>query len=85
MERKQVDKVKDKLNSFINIQITTMFSGILDFTEVAVGDKERHKALRSKVLKLSNDTIREIQKEINERYRVEYDSPTQEVIVIKHS
>jgi len=79
-----VDKTKAKFKSFIRQQITEMFTGILDFTEVAVGDKDRHRALRGKILRLANDTIRDIQKELDDRYLLEYVPPTEQVIVVKN-
>lgn len=78
-----MDKSKDKLKVFLSAQITALFGAILDFSTVAVGDKERMKALRSKVLKLGNDTIRKVGKEVDERYSVVYSAPTEEIIVVK--
>ncbi len=77
------DKAKERLNNFISQEVTTMFSNILDFTEVAVGDRDRHKALRSKVLKISNDTIRSIQKEVCDRYSLKFIPPVKDIIVVK--
>jgi len=76
-------KSKSKLKGFVSEQITQLFGNILDFTDVALGNAERQKALRSKVLTLSNNTIRAISKEIDERYEVVYDAPTNDVIVVR--
>ena len=78
-----LDRSGDKLSSFISAEITKLFGNILDFTDVALGDAERQKALRSKVLTLSNNTIRAIGKEISERYEVDYSAPTNDVIVVR--
>lgn len=79
----KVDRTKDKLNRFVKEQVTDMFTAILDFTEVAVGDKERHRALRAKILRLSNDAIRTIKKEIDDNYKVEFVAPLKDIIVVK--
>lgn len=74
---------KEKLKSFIQGEVTKLFSSILDFAEVAVDGKERYLNFRSKVLKLSNDAIREIKKEVDNRYVVGYTAPAEDVIIIK--
>jgi len=81
---KAADKSKDRLKAFLSAQVTALFGGILDYCEVAVGDKERMKVLRSKILKLSNDSIRKVNKELDDRYAVTYDAPTDDIIMIKN-
>lgn len=81
---KEVDRSKEKLKTFIQARITDLFGGILDFTEVAVGEKERYKALRSKVLKLSNDTIRLIGGELDKSYSVTYIPQSVDVIIVNN-
>ena len=78
------ERSKSKLKGVLKDRITTMFSGILDFTEVAVGDAGRYGALRAKVLRLANDTIREIEKDLDTDYTVEF-IPKHDVVVIKKS
>lgn len=75
-------KSREKLKRFIHEEITKLFSSVLDYAEVAVGEKERYMLLRSKVLKVSNDAIREIGRELEQRYSVQYNPPGEEVIVI---
>jgi len=81
-EKKIADRSKEKLVSFVSGEITNMFGNILDFTELAVGDSSRYRILRSKVLKISNDAIRKITKEIEDRYSIDYEAPVNEVLVI---
>ena len=83
-EKKIADRSKEKLVSFVSAEVTNMFGNILDFTELAVGDSTRYRILRSKVLKISNDTIRNITKEIEDRYSVEYESPIKDILVINN-
>jgi asparagine synthetase A len=78
------DRLKEKLKDFVDDEITSLFGSILDFTEVAVGDKERYRALRAKILRLGNDTIRSISKEIDERYVIQkYLPPSEDIIVVR--
>lgn len=73
----------DALKMFIQKEVTKLFSSILDFAEVAVDGKERYTNYRSKVLKLSNDAIREMKKEVDDKYEVKYLAPMQDIIVVK--
>ena len=74
---------REKLKKYVHGEITKLFSSVLDYAEVAVDGKERYMNLRSKILKVSNDTIREIKKEIDSRYYVAYQPPAEDIVVIK--
>jgi hypothetical protein len=74
---------KDKLKKFVDGEIKKLFTGILDYAEVAVDGKERWKVLRSRILKLSNETMNGIRQEVDYRYRVSYNPPGEDVVVIK--
>jgi len=63
---------KNKLQEYIRSIITKMMEGTLDFVEVSVGNQERYKVLRSKLLRLGNDTLRSITGEIEMNYEVKY-------------
>lgn len=76
---------KDKLKSMSKGEITKLFSSILDFAEVAIDGKDRYLNFRSRVLKLSNDAIREINREIDTNYDVRYSALKEDLIVIKQS
>ena len=73
---------REKLKKFVHQEITKLFSSVLDYAELAVGDKDRYTSLRSKILKVSNDAIREISKELDTRYTVTYKPNAEEIIVI---
>jgi hypothetical protein len=82
----RVDKHKEKLNRAIADEITAMFEKILDYAEVAVPNQEQYKKLRSKVLRVGNNCIRNISKEIQSRYAVKYEPPAETIIeVVKSS
>ena len=79
------DRSKDKLKNYLQNEITKLFSSVLDYAEVAVDGKERYMNLRSKILKVSNDTIRNIKREVDSRYLIEYSAPAEDLIVIKQT
>jgi hypothetical protein len=74
---------KEKLQKYIRNEITKIFSSVLDYAEVAVDGKERYTNFRSKVLKISNDSIRDIERELALRYTVNYIPPAEDVVVVK--
>ena len=77
------DRSLDKLKRFIDSSITDFFGAVLDYTEVAVDGKERHANLRSRILKLGNDSIRDIKRELEQHYVVKYQPTTEDVIKVK--
>jgi len=82
----RIDRHKEKLNRAIADEITAMFEKILDYAEVAVPNQEQYKKLRSKVLRVGNNCIRNISKEIQSRYSVKYEAPAETIIeVVKSS
>ncbi len=58
----------EALKDVIKKEITDMFDQILNYTSIAVVNKERYLALRGKILGLGNDCIRDIHKEIDDKY-----------------
>jgi hypothetical protein len=85
MSTKEKEWSKKKLQAQVKEKITQMFESVLDLSEVALGGEEgRYKALRSKILKIGNDTIRCINGEIEGKYEVEYKNLGQDVIKISH-
>jgi hypothetical protein len=79
---KKIDRNKEKFKKFSRGQITEMFTAILDYTEVAVGDPQRHKILRGKILRVANDAIRNIDREVDERYDLKYIPPSEDIIYV---
>ena len=74
-------QAKDKLKKYIQDRITELFCDVLDYAELAVDGKERFSNLRSKILRVSNDTIRQIGKEVDYRYSVK--ALAEDVVVIR--
>ena len=74
---------KKKLKRSVSEEVTRMWEGILDFGHVAVGDDERFKAFRGKVLRLGNNCIRSISKELDRSYIVDFIAVSEDIIEIK--
>lgn len=76
----KVDKHKEKLNKAISDEITILFEKVLDYAEVAVPNTDQYKKLRSKILRVGNNCIRNVKKEIETRYEVKYNPPSETII-----
>ena len=76
----KVDKHKEKLIRDVSEQITGLFEKILDYAEVAVPNNDQYKKLRSKILRVGNNCIRNISKDIVARYDVVYNPPGETII-----
>ena len=63
------------------------YSHILDQVESVVialaGNPEAFKPLRSKILRASNDAIRQLEKELEKSYVIEYEATAEDVITVK--
>lgn len=81
----KVDKHKEKLIRAVSEEITVLFEKVLDYMEVAVPNNDRYKKLRSKILRVGNNCIRQIGKEINAHYIIQYDPPGETIIEVRNS
>lgn len=81
----KVDKHKEKLHRAISDEITVLFEKVLDYAEVAVPNNDQYKKLRSKILRVGNNCIRNVKKEIDTRYDVKYNPPAETIIETKIS
>jgi len=77
------DKHKEKLIGTVTDEVTTLFEKVLDYAEVAVPNNDQYKKLRSKILRVGNNCIRNISKEIVSRYDIKYEAPAETVIEFK--
>lgn len=73
-------KSRDKLKRDIEGRVLKSADDILNLAEVAIGNQERYKAYRSKVLRSANDAVREVKKIIDMNYQVLF-VPTNEDII----
>jgi len=79
----ETDKHKEKLVKVVTDEVTTLFEKVLDYAEVAVPNSDQYKKLRSKILRVGNNCIRNISKEVILHYDVKYIPPTETVIESK--
>ena len=82
-ESPQQTRSRELFNSKIDSIMKEMFGSILDFVEVAIGSKEKFMPLRSKILRVSNDAVRNLKKELERHYIMDYVSDTREVLIFK--
>ncbi len=69
----------------ISDEVTTLFEKVLDYAEVAVPNSDQYKKLRSKILRVGNNCIRNLDKEISARYDIKYIPPAETIIESKIS
>ncbi len=82
MDNSSEDRSKEKFKRYLEAEVTKLFTGVLDYAEVAVDNKERWKVLRARILKLSNDTIREMKKELDTKYTITYTPVLSDEIIV---
>jgi len=82
-EEKALERSKEKLKRDMEKEITKFFDHILDISEVAIGDPQRYKPFRSKVLRAGNDAIREAKKILDMNYKVLYVPTTEDIIEVQ--
>ena len=56
----------------IDKQITLFFEKCLDFVEVTLPEEKVYKIVRSKILRSGNNAIREVNKNIDSNYTINY-------------
>ena len=82
MYNEKVNKHQEKLIRSVSSEITDLFERILDYAEVAVPNNDQYKKLRSKILRIGNNCIRNISKEIVGHYDITYNPPGETIIEI---
>jgi len=75
------NKSKEKLNRLVEDEITKMFEQVLDYAQVACPTNETYKVLRSKILRIGNNCIRNIHKKLD-FYDVEYKAISEDIIEV---
>lgn len=78
----KADKHQEKLMKNISSEVTDLFERILDYAEVAVPNNDQYKKLRSKILRIGNNCIRNISKELVSHYSVTYNAPGETIIEV---
>lgn len=78
------DRNAKKLKEMIAQEVTAMFESTLDFAQVACPEPN-FKPLRSKILRVGNNCIRNINKCIDDYFKVEYKAPAEDVVEVKQA
>lgn len=76
------DKHMRKLKDMVKEEITYMFEQALDFAQVACPEPH-FKPLRSKILRVGNNCIRNINRKLEEYYDVEYKANAEDIIEVQ--
>lgn len=75
------DKSKEKLMRDVEAEITRLFEQALDYAQVACPTQDTYKVLRSKILRVGNNCIRNLKKKV-QHYEIEYVPQTEEIIEV---
>ncbi len=78
------DKSKEKLIHDLEEEVTRLFEQALDYAQVACATQDTYKVLRSKILRVGNNCIRNVSK-IVQYYAVEFIPQSEDIIVVKQS
>jgi hypothetical protein len=76
------DKHMQKLKDMIKEEVTFMFEQALDFAQVACPEPH-FRPLRSKILRVGNNCIRNINRKMDDHYKVEFQATSEDVIQIQ--
>ena len=82
-EEQVLQRSKEKLKRDIEKKVMSGIEGILDIAEVAIGDAQRYKPFRSKVLREANNSIREVKSSLDLYYKVLFVPINEDVIEIQ--
>jgi len=75
------DKSREKLIRDMESEVTNLFEQALDYAQVACPTQDIYKILRSKILRVGNNCIRNIKKKV-QHYNVEFIPQTEEIIEV---
>lgn len=78
----RIDRHKVKMDNMIKDEITKMFEKVLDYAEVAVPNGDQFKKLRSKILRVGNNCIRNVQKDIEKNYDIKYKAQAETIVEV---
>ena len=76
------DKHMQKLKDLIKEEVTFMFEQALDVAQVACPEPH-FRPLRSKILRVGNNCIRNIHRKMDDQYKVEFQATAEDVIQIQ--
>jgi len=83
-KEKVIKASREKLKRETSDEITQLFEQVLDYAQIACSDSNTYKALRSKILRVGNNCIRNVKARL-EHYDIEYKATSEDVIEVKKS
>jgi len=83
-EDRTLERSKEKLKRDLEKRIMKGVDEILDIAEVAIGDSQRYKPFRSKVLRAGNNAVRDLKSDLDQYYKVVF-VPVNEDIIEVHT
>jgi hypothetical protein len=78
------DKSKNKLKKEVEDEVTKMFESVLDYAQVACAAPDVYKVLRSKILRVGNNCIRNLKSKLDS-YDIEFTATNEEIIEFAES
>ncbi len=82
-EDQALQRSKEKLKRDLEKRIMQGVDDILDIAEVAIGDSQRYKPFRSKVLRAGNNAIRDLKSNLDQHFKVLYVPTNEDVIEVR--
>jgi len=76
------DRHTQKLKDLIKEEVTFMFEQALDFAQVACPEPH-FRPLRSKILRVGNNCIRNINRKVDDQYKIEFKATSEDIIQIQ--
>ena len=76
------DRHTNKLKDLIKEEVTFMFEQALDFAQVACPEPH-FRPLRSKILRVGNNCIRNINSKVDSQYKIEFKATGEDIIQIQ--
>ena len=76
------ERSKERLMKELEGEVTKLFEQALDYAQVACPTKDTYAVLRSKILRVGNNCIRNVKKKM-QHYDIEFVPQTEEVIEVR--
>jgi hypothetical protein len=83
-EEQVLERSKEKLKRDLEKRIMKGVDEILDIAEVAIGDSQRYKPFRSKVLRAGNNAIRDLKADLDRQYKVLFVPTTEDIVEVRN-
>lgn len=82
-EERILERSKEKFKRDLEKRVMKGIDEILDIAEVAIGDSQRYKPFRSKVLRAGNNAIRDLKIDLDQYYKILFVPNKEDIIEIQ--